>query len=32
LIGGIPRSSERRFRRGVLGAVRRLLRAEGERG
>jgi MinD-like ATPase involved in chromosome partitioning or flagellar assembly len=32
LIGGIPRSSERRFRRGVLGAVRRLLHAEGERG
>lgn len=31
LIGGIPRSSERRFRRGVLGAVRRLLHAEGER-
>jgi MinD-like ATPase involved in chromosome partitioning or flagellar assembly len=32
LIGGIPRSSERRFRRSVLGAVRRLLHAEGERG
>ena len=31
LIGGIPRSSEQRFRRGVLGAVRRLLHAEGER-
>jgi MinD-like ATPase involved in chromosome partitioning or flagellar assembly len=31
LIRGIPRSSEHRFRRGVLGAVRRLLHAEGER-
>ena len=31
LIGGIPRSSERRFRLGVLGAVRRLLHAQGER-
>jgi hypothetical protein len=31
LIRGIPRSSEQRFRRGVLGAVRRLLHAEGER-
>ncbi len=31
LIGGIPRSSEHRFRRGVLGAVRRLLHAQGER-
>lgn len=30
LIRGIPRSSEHRFRRGVLGAVRRLLHAEGE--
>jgi CO dehydrogenase nickel-insertion accessory protein CooC1 len=31
LIRGIPRSSEQRFRRGVLGAVRRLVGAEGER-
>lgn len=31
LIRGIPRSSEHRFRRAVLGAVRRLLHTEGER-